>query len=237
MGYKYEMHLHTKEISFCAGATAREQVEFYHKLGYAGICVTNHFINGVTHVPKNIPWADRVAGYYHGYELAVEAAKGTGMDVFFGWEYCIGGGADFLVYGLGPEWLLENEESLNLAPKAYMQYVREAGALVVHAHPFREAGYIDMIRLLPRDVDGVEICNANRTDFENAMAKQYAENYGLFASAGSDNHSAGRQMRLAGIEAPTRYTDMKALLLDAASHPEWLFCEPNPALDVPGEDK
>ena len=230
MGFKYEMHLHTSEVSLCAGATAKEQVEFYLAQGYAGICVTNHFINGVTHVPKDIPWADQVAGYYRAYELAAEAAKGTDLDVFFAWEYSIGGGTDFLVYGLGPEWLLENEESLKLAPKAYLQYVREAGALVVHAHPFREAGYIDMIRLMPRDVDGVEIYNACRTDFENALAKQYVGNYGMFASAGSDNHSAGRIKRLAGIETPQRYTDMKSLLLDAASHPEWLFCHPNPTL-------
>ncbi len=228
MGYKYELHLHTSEISLCARATAAEQVEFYLEKGYAGICVTNHFINGVTHVPKDIPWADRVAGYYHGYELAAEAAKGTGMDVFFAWEYSIGGGTDFLVYGLGKEWLLENEQSLQLAPKAYLQYVREAGAVVVHAHPFREAGYIDMIRLMPRDVDGVEIYNACRTEFENAMAKQYAGNYGLFCSAGSDNHVGRKLARLAGIEAPVRYTDMKTLLLDTASHPEWLFCEPWP---------
>jgi len=231
MGYKYEMHLHTSEISCCARATAAEQVEFYHKLGYAGICVTNHFINGVTHVPKDIPWADQVAGYYHGYELAAEAAKGTGMDVFFAWEYSIGGGSDFLVYGLGPDWLVENEDALKLSPKAYMQCVREAGAVVVHAHPFRESSYIEMIRLMPRDVDGVEIFNANRTEFENAMAKQYAGNYGLFCSAGSDNHAAHRQGRLAGIEAPKRYTDMKALLLDTASHPEWLFCEPTPVME------
>lgn len=232
MGYKYEMHLHTCEVSCCASATAEEQVEFYHKLGYAGICVTNHFINGTTHVPKNIPWADQVAGYYHAYELAAEAAKGTGMDVFFAWEYSIGGGADFLVYGLGTDWLLENEDAMKLSPKAYMQKVREDGAIVVHAHPFREAGYIDMIRLMPRDVDGVEIYNAWRTDFENAMAKQYAQNYGLWASAGSDNHSAGKIRRLAGIEASRRYTDLKELLLDTASHPEWLFCQTIPEMDV-----
>ena len=81
-----------------------------------------------------------------------------------------------------------------------------------------------MIRLMPRDVDGVEIYNACRTEFENAMAKQYAGNYGLFCSAGSDNHVGRKLARLAGIEAPVRYTDMKTLLLDTASHPEWLFC-------------
>ena len=87
-----------------------------------------------------------------------------------------------------------------------------------------------MIRLLPRDVDGVEFYNANRTEFENAMARQFAGNYGLWGSAGSDNH-AGHQSCLAGIEAPRRYDNVMDLLRDTSSHPEWLFCEPFPAMD------
>ena len=230
MGYRYEMHVHTNEVSLCAGCSAAGQVEVYHKLGYAGLCITNPFINGVTHVPKNIPWADQVEGYCHAYDLAAEAAKGTGMDVFFGWEYCIGGGTDFLVYGLGKDWLLANEDAMKLSPKNYLQKVRGDGAIVIHAHPFREAGYIEMIKLLPRDVDGVEFYNANRTEMENALARQYAGKYGLWGSAGSDNH-VGKQGRLAGIEAPVRYSDVMSLLRDTSEHPEWLFCEDFPEID------
>ena len=51
--------------------------------------------------------------------------------------------------------------------------VRENGGYIVHAHPFREkanAYSIDMIRLMPRDVDAVETYNAHSTDFQNSMA-------------------------------------------------------------------
>ncbi len=37
-----------------------------------------------------------------------------------------------------------------------------------------EAGYIDMIRLIPRDVDGVEVINASMKDEYNSRAEWYA---------------------------------------------------------------
>ena len=73
----------------------------------------------------------------------------------------------------------------------------------MHAHPFREAGYIEMIRLLPRNVDAVETLNAGRTDFENKMADQYADNYCLPKMCGSDNHT-GMRDRLAVLELDFR---------------------------------
>ena len=82
----------------------------------------------------------------------------------------------------------------------YLQYVRREGALVIHAHPFREAPYIPYIQLLPRQVDGVEILNACRKDFENERAAEYARAYGLPVFAGGDNHSAAKQARLCGID-------------------------------------
>lgn len=75
-----------------------------------------------------------------------------------------------------------------------------------HLHTFSVSGctcylgdYIDHIRLFPRCIHGVEVINGCGTDFENHMAKLYAENYGLIESAGSDNHKAGNQKQLAGL--------------------------------------
>ena len=88
-----------------------------------------------------------------------------------------------------------------------LEMMKEAGALVIQAHPFREAGYIDHIRLYPRNVHGVEIDNANRTAFENEMARQYAENYGLLTFAGSDNHGEVEQVEFAGMQSETPILD------------------------------
>ena len=61
----------------------------------------------------------------------------------------------------------------------------------VQAHPFREAGYIDHIRLFPRSVHAVEVVNSNRPEPVNRMADIYAEHYDLLRICGSDNHRAG----------------------------------------------
>ena len=54
--YKYETHLHTKEASACASSTGAEMARAYQAAGYAGIIVTDHFFNGNTAVPANLPW-------------------------------------------------------------------------------------------------------------------------------------------------------------------------------------
>ena len=55
--------------------------------------------------------------------------------------------------------------------------------------------------------DGIEIVNASRPDFENNMAAYYAQYYDLIPVAGSDNHSAEKQKRLAGLSFETPIRD------------------------------
>ena len=110
-----------------------------------------------------------------------------GIKVFCGIESSYLG-TDFLVYGLDKEWFLAHPEIEWMPKSKVLPYYMEHGALVVQAHPFREGGSIDHIRLFPRCVHGVEIANACRSDFENESAKQYAAQYGLLEFAGSDNH-------------------------------------------------
>ena len=187
--FKYETHLHTAESSACSIASAQDQVDFYAEKGYEGIIVTDNFLNGNTTVPREgLSWKEKIEKFCEGYENALSEGKQVGLDVFFGWEASFGG-TDFLTYGLSPKWLIENEKKMDMPCWDYLRYVRDEGGFIVHAHPFREAGYIiGGIKLKPRDTDAVEIINANRTDFENKMAKEYAKNYGIAPFAGSDNH-------------------------------------------------
>ena len=67
----------------------------------------------------------------------------------------------------------------------------EAGALVIQAHPYREANYIDHIRLFPRHVHGAEIINSGQAWESNTIAPVYAKQYHLLMTCGSDNHWAG----------------------------------------------
>lgn len=134
-------------------------------------------------------------------------------------------GIDFLTYGLDKAWLLAHPDLDKLFITDYLDLVRREGAYVVHAHPFREDYYIPMIQLMPRQVDGVEILNANRKDFENDRAAEYAAAYGLQTLAGSDNHN-GPQRRLCCIRTEKRLetiTDfietIKASAFDIATLP------------------
>ena len=196
--YRYETHVHTSETSACASASGEAQAQFYKSKGYQGIIITDHFFNGNNTIPQELSWFEKVNLFCRGYENAKKCGDKIGLDVFFGWEYSYRG-ADFLTYGLDKQWLIENPIVMDMDVNSYCDFVRDNGGVIIHAHPFREAGYIPMIHLLPRKCDGVEIINSNRTDFENRMAALYAENYELSPFAGSDNHSAA-QDRLNGIE-------------------------------------
>jgi len=200
--YLYELHCHTQETSRCGLISAKDLVEYYHKLGYTGICITDHFLNGNTIVPHDLPWEERITQFIKGYQVAKEAGDKLGMDVFFGWEYSFWG-TDFLTYGLDENWLYNNPDCLKWRVSEYCDRVHQDGGFIVHAHPFREANYIEMIRLMPRHVDGVEVINACRLDFENKLADQYADNYNLLKTASSDNHE-GRIPRIAAMEFSER---------------------------------
>ena len=132
------------------------------------------------------------------YEEAIELSGEIDIKVFLGVELSYGG-TDFLVYGLDKQWYLDHPEIMTMKKSEELKFLIEHGALVIQAHPFREAGYIDHIRLYPRHVHGVETVNACRTELENKMAAIYAENYGLRVFAGSDNHVGCEQTKLAGM--------------------------------------
>ncbi len=201
MAYRYETHLHTSVTSACSCFTPREIVDKYVALQYAGVFVTDHFLNGNTTVPPDLCWEERIAKFCEGYEQVKACAEHTGLSVFFGLEYSYLG-TDFLVYGLGKEWLFAHPEMMRLSAKEFCLFARKEGGLIVQAHPCREDWYIDHVRLFPSAVDAFETPNANRTDRENRLADVYANEYRLHKTAGSDIHAA-QQKKLAGMQFAT----------------------------------
>ncbi len=200
--YQYEMHCHTSPVSACAKADVRDTVEFYKRKGYDGIFITNHFLNQYNGIPSDASHEEKIRYYFSDYEEAVRIGREIGIQVFSGIETTYRG-TDFLVYGLDRDWFLQHPHIMDMDIKDKLSYMREHGAYVAQAHPYREAYYIDHIRLYPRHVDAIEIINANRTPLENQMARLYAENYGLQMMAGSDNHMGSRQVHLAGLQSET----------------------------------
>lgn len=206
--YRYETHTHTSPVSKCARATVREQLEFYKKLGYDGIFITNHFIDGNINLPEGLNYEQQIEYYFSDLREAERLSSEIGIKVFEGVEISYKG-TDFLIYGLGEEWYKANPQITEMKKKDELQFFIDNGALVIQAHPFREANYIDHIRLFPRSVEGIETINANRTELENKMADIYADNYGFVKTAGSDNHAGMAQNHLAGVCTDTPITDEK----------------------------
>ena len=157
----------------------------------------------------------------------MELGKKLGIKVFCGVEISYGG-TDFLVYGLNKDWFLAHPEIMGMAKSEELAFLMENGALVIQAHPYREAFYIDHIRLFPRSIHGVEVDNACRTDFENQMAALYAENYHFLRLAGSDNHIASKLPRLAGVEFDTKLKDEADFIARIFNNEQTLFTVDNP---------
>lgn len=186
--YLYETHTHTSEISACASTSGARQVRIYKELGYDGIIVTDHFYNGNTLVPRNLPWEKWVNKFVGGYENAKEEGDKIGLSVFFGWEESFQGN-DFLIYGLDKQWLLEHPQIINWSVEEHYEHIKADGGYFVHAHPYREANYIKKIRLYPNHVDAMEVINSSHRKLNfDKRASRYANSHKLAVTAGSDSH-------------------------------------------------
>lgn len=204
--YKYETHMHTAETSACATATGAQQARRYKELGYDGIIITDHFFNGncLPEIHQCIDWKQKVDMFCKGFENAKAEGDKIGLKVFFGFEYCYEG-ADMLVYGLGKQWLYDHPECVQMSFFDFAELAHKDGAVIIHAHPFREANYLREIRLVPQWVDGVEVYNSgNYDDKYNDRAYWYAKQYGFVMTGGTDNHHLTAE-RISGISSDTPF--------------------------------
>ena len=198
MEYIYETHCHTSQGSACGRMTGEELARFYKDAGYDGVIVTDHFFNGNCAVDPSLPWKKKCELYCAGYRDARRVGDKIGLTVMFGIEYSYFG-TDLLIYGLDEEWLKAHPEIMDMYVKDFMRFVYENGGLIVHAHPFRQASYIDTIRLFPYDVDAVEVYNAGNDPKADERANWYADSYGLVKVAGSDRHGVYSEGRCAVV--------------------------------------
>lgn len=189
--YIYETHCHTDLISRCSRFSPSDIVDFYVKNGYTGVFITDHFINGncVDALRGDaISYADKIRGFCKGYKRVKEIASER-LQVFFGFEYSYKG-TDVLVYGWDEKKLLSVPEIMEMSMREFINFANENDAFTVQAHPFREARYIDHIRLYP-EVMGIEVYNAQRDERTNRLAEVYAAEYNKIKLSGTDNHSLG----------------------------------------------
>jgi len=199
MGYKYETHIHSSEVSGCAIKKAARQVKYYKQMGYTGIIFTDHFINGYSNCPRNISWYDKMKFTASGYEIAKNEGDKCGLAVFFGWEFTING-SDFLTYGLDLDFLFAYPGLDRFPIEKYSATVRENGGFIAQAHPYKDEYWIQ--NKYPADfrlIDAVEVYNSSIPDRANEKAWAFAIKHNLPMIAGTDSHGRYEEFH-SGIE-------------------------------------
>lgn len=188
--YKIELHLHTKYVSICGQLDMHQLLDGYRDAGYSAIAVTDHF-NRDTFRKLNMDPAgegDHVKAFLDGFCRVREAAAPYGLTVYKGAELRFdGSNNDYLLFNY-PDELLQNPERIfTMGLPAFSSLSREAGALLIQAHPFRYG-------CTPADrafLDGVEILNMHPDhNSHNELAQIWSKELGLIKTSGSDCHKS-----------------------------------------------
>lgn len=226
-----QLHLHTAETSACGHATGAEMARACKDFGYDLLVVTDHFMNANIGCPRTWPWPDQVDYLCRGFEAARAEGERIGLTVLFGWETA-NGGPEYLTYGLGREFLLDNPDIAAVDIPTYLRRVREAGGFVVQAHPFRRASYITPFVPDPTLVEAFEVWNSSHRDHSwDDQALALARANGLIETAGSDAHrtpfAPGGAMRFPG-EIRTSEELIAAIRSRSGEIIPWLDGAPRP---------
>ena len=115
MLYKYEMHVHDSLCSRRGYNPPEVIAKVYYDRGYAGMCFTNHFLQGSTAIDKTLPWEDKVRAYWNAYLRVKDWAKDKDFDILFGLEHHYGSGKEVLTYGINLDFLLAHP-NIDVAP-------------------------------------------------------------------------------------------------------------------------
>ncbi|HHW70399.1 MAG TPA: PHP domain-containing protein [Clostridiales bacterium] len=207
--YKYDVHVHTAEVSPCGQVKASDMVQFYSDKGYDGIVITDHYYLGYFESLGEIAWKDKINSYLSGYYEAKEAGYKHNVDVFLGMELRFKENLnDFLIYGIDEDFLLDNPELYKWNLEKFVQLKMKYDMLIYQAHPYRDNCSI----VSPALLDGVEVYNCHpRHDSRNHLALEFAMNNELLMLSGSDAHmdvDVGR----GGILSESRIKDSRHMV-------------------------
>lgn len=207
--YKYDLHVHTSNVSGCGRISGGRTAELYEQAGYDGFVVTDHFIAEYFASLPGLSWAQKIDCFLGGYREARDRGEQLGLDVFLGLEIRFPGRPeDYLLYGLDERFLAATPDLLAGGLAGLREKASQGGFLVYQAHPFRPG-------ICPADpglLDGVEVYNGNpRHESRNHLARCFAVAHGLRMISGSDCHQP-EDVGRGGIAVASRITDRETLL-------------------------
>ena len=185
MEYKYEIHAHTKNTSWCGDIDAKDLVEKYKEAGYSGIVITDHYSPMTFHLSEFFNKRKAIDHFLEGYRKAKEYETDD-FTVLLGMELRFYATVnDYLIYGVSEEMLYELPFLLKTYIKRASNMLRERGCLFLQAHPFRKM----ITRANPRYLDGVEVFNGKADKEANDNSIKWAEEINVpIKTSGSDCH-------------------------------------------------
>lgn len=215
--YKFDIHCHCAEGSFCARAPLQDLVRAYAKAGFDGIVLTDHFIYDM--IDHYGDYRSFVDNQWQTYQKAKAEGEACGLTVLYGLEYRYKY-YDFLVYGITPDFLLANPDIFAIPFEEFARRVHGCGGFIIQPHPFR---YLKAPIYIPVDeVDALEIYNGSHSDvnspypaFYNDLAEHFAQKMERIGTAGSDTHRVtddGRPNRYAAMLFEEKITDIEDLI-------------------------
>lgn len=185
MEYKYEIHAHTKNTSWCGDIDAKDLVEKYKEAGYSGIVITDHYSPMTFRISEFFNKRKAIDHFLEGYRKAKEYETDD-FTVLLGMELRFYATVnDYLIYGVSEEMLYELPFLLKTYIKRASNMLRERGCLFLQAHPFRKM----ITRANPRYLDGVEVFNGKADKEANDNSLKWAEEINTpVMTSGSDCH-------------------------------------------------
>lgn len=210
--YLYETHMHTSEGSKCGNVDGATMARLHKEAGYTGIIITDHNWYGNTRIDNSLPWEEWLSEFFKGYENAKAEGDKIGLQVFQGYEAGYHG-PEFLIYGLTTDDMKAHPELKDASVEDQLKIVHSLGGMVIQAHPYREADYINSIITYEKFVDGIEIINACHSNSRDGNRKKcefdekaiaLALKNDLPGTAGSDSHFPDLQMGGVAFKTPLK---------------------------------
>lgn len=210
MKFKYDLHVHTKEVSPCGRLSIEDIIDEYIKKGYSGLVLTDHIRKGYYRKCSKEQWREKTTEYFYSYDKSIDYCKDKDFYIGLGMEISFNGSTnDFLIYGFEKEDFYENEWMIEMNLKEFYNKFKDK-TVIIQAHPHRERGSnLEDINYM----HGLEIFNQNpRHNNNNELTKAiYKENQKLIATGGSDVHEEEDLCRT-GIVTDKKITSDEELL-------------------------
>ncbi len=187
--YRIELHAHTMPLSPCSEVSAKELAEIYHKEGFDGIVLTNHFIHYLIGEDSKSEFIDK---YFSELDALMAEAKKYGIKVYMGIEIRFAENKnDYLIFGVNRDILEEAFDYLDKTLVDYRKNVKLKDSLFIQAHPLRNG----MEEVDPSLLDGYEAFNMhpNHNSRVALVIKKAKETGKKIIVSGSDFHHPNRK--------------------------------------------